>query len=435
MAAGATVPPELPKPVATVLRCITRSAQLALRAGAHLQVVNAAIQLWNVLRALSTAGARVLTAHYGSAAWTLKPPAAAEEDVGAGRGTGTWSCTAAPASAARLTRPLLDALLDAVEAVKAGAATLATAPQPVAPAHAARFPDFPAPRPRTPGAPRSERYDGSVLSLGSDAPRSAWMLEDTQLDYALISRIVVVGMGALVAGGRPAAALATGRRWAVLSDGAFDEAVMPACLVAAPRAGEDVQPFAAALSAVLVDKRDALCLLDAARHSAAVLGARDALVVASDVLRPPRRGAAARSHPGSGARSTAAKSLRSGVSRASTVDASARAVVRALQPACVQALRCCTLLADCARPVQSQYEEVIKALQAAGETHAQALACHELGDVHLQQGDAAHATSLWNDALDIITGPYQVQQCARMLQPCSVMRCLVSCEYRRRSPL
>ena len=57
-------------------------------------------------------------------------------------------------------------------------------------------------------------------------------------------------MAALTAGGRAAAALAIGRRWTALSDGVFDETIMPALLAAAPRAGEDVQPFAAALSRV-----------------------------------------------------------------------------------------------------------------------------------------------------------------------------------------
>lgn len=86
--------------------------------------------------------------------------------------------------------------------------------------------------------------------MGSDAPPSAWLLTDNQLDYSLINRVVLAFMGALTAGGRAAAAVAVGRRWAALSDGVFDESLMPACLAAAPRSGEDVQPFAAALSRV-----------------------------------------------------------------------------------------------------------------------------------------------------------------------------------------
>lgn len=58
--------------------------------------------------------------------------------------------------------------------------------------------------------------------------------------------------------------------------------------------------------------------------------------------------------------------------------------------------------------MQAQYEEVIRTLQAAAETHAQALACNELGDVQVQRGDITQATALWNDSLDLITGPYQV---------------------------
>ena len=58
--------------------------------------------------------------------------------------------------------------------------------------------------------------------------------------------------------------------------------------------------------------------------------------------------------------------------------------------------------------LQAQYENVIKTLQAAAETHMQALACNELGDVQVQRGDVTQATALWNDSLDLITGPYQV---------------------------
>ena len=86
--------------------------------------------------------------------------------------------------------------------------------------------------------------------MGSDAPPSAWLLVDGQLDYSLINRVVLAIMGALTAGGRAAAAVALGQRWAALSDGVFDESIMPALLAAAPRAGEDVQPFAAALARV-----------------------------------------------------------------------------------------------------------------------------------------------------------------------------------------
>lgn len=86
--------------------------------------------------------------------------------------------------------------------------------------------------------------------MGSDAPPSAWLLTNGQLDYSLINRIVIAIMGVLTAGGHAGAAVAVGRRWTTLSDGVFDETLMPACLAAAPRAGEDVQPFAAALARV-----------------------------------------------------------------------------------------------------------------------------------------------------------------------------------------
>jgi hypothetical protein len=109
---------------------------------------------------------------------------------------------------------------------------------------------FPATRPHTPGAPISEPYDGSVLSLGSDAPPNAWILSNGQIDFSLVNRIVLAIMGALTAGGRPAAAVHIGRRWAHVSDGVFDESLMPACMAAAPKAGVDVQPFAASLSRV-----------------------------------------------------------------------------------------------------------------------------------------------------------------------------------------
>lgn len=126
---------------------------------------------------------------------------------------------------------------------------------------------FPAGRPRTPGAPVSEPYEGSVLSMGSDAPPSAWILANNQLDYSLVNRMVLAAMSALAGAGRAAAAVGIGCRWAALSDGVFDESIMPACIAAAPRAGNDVQPFAAALSKVRSLGYHCLLMIFLVRHT------------------------------------------------------------------------------------------------------------------------------------------------------------------------
>lgn len=55
---------------------------------------------------------------------------------------GRWSCEAAPDNIPRLLRPIVEALLDVVEGIKTSEICLATAPQPVADAHAQQFPGF-----------------------------------------------------------------------------------------------------------------------------------------------------------------------------------------------------------------------------------------------------------------------------------------------------
>lgn len=58
--------PQLPEELLLMLRCITRSAQHALRSHAWLQVVNVAIQAWNVLRAVCDCAPRAITMHTGT---------------------------------------------------------------------------------------------------------------------------------------------------------------------------------------------------------------------------------------------------------------------------------------------------------------------------------------------------------------------------------
>lgn len=322
---------EARRQVCTVLRCIARSAQLAGRSGSWLQVANAVLQVWNAMRRLCDDDPGVLSAPAGSAAWVLvppevadgEPPAEAVEDGKAGAAAegggdgqagpqGRWTCTAAPENTPRLLRAALEPLLTLTAALKVGDSVLATSVLPIAPDDAEKFDGFPEKRPRTPGAPESVTYAGSIMSLGSDKPASLWVVKDTQLDFEQLTQVVLAAVTALLAGGRPAAALGLGTQWSALTDGAFDEHVMPLCLQAAPRAGADAQPFAAALALVVRDKRAALCTLETVRHAARALGVTSALAAVpapkltkARSVRPRQVGAAI------GARSRAASSVRS----------------------------------------------------------------------------------------------------------------------------
>lgn len=51
---------------APIICCITRSSQHALRAHAWLQVINAAVQAWNALRALGGCAPRAITMYAGT---------------------------------------------------------------------------------------------------------------------------------------------------------------------------------------------------------------------------------------------------------------------------------------------------------------------------------------------------------------------------------
>lgn len=63
---NASQQPQLPQELLLLLRCITRSAQHALRSHAWLQVINAAIQAWNALRAIGDCAPRTITMHAGN---------------------------------------------------------------------------------------------------------------------------------------------------------------------------------------------------------------------------------------------------------------------------------------------------------------------------------------------------------------------------------
>lgn len=324
----------------SVLQCIARSAQLAARCGSWLQVVNAVLHAWNAIRRMCDDDQALFKHAAGSAEWVLVSPEPSETDPppetqpevevgadgesspaaeGSGEGEvapqGRWTCTAAPQNVPRLLRAALEPLLTLTAAIKSGDVIMPTAVGPIASEDAAKFDGFPKKRPRTPGAPQSVSYAGSVLSLGSDKPGSPWFLEERQLDFDQLTQVVLAGATALLAGGRPAAALALGEQWAMLTDGAFDEMVMPLCLQAAPRVGVDAQPFAAALALVVRDKRAALCTLETVRHAAHALGVQSVLAAApAPKLRKARSVKPGQSGGGSGARSRAASSVRSGLS-------------------------------------------------------------------------------------------------------------------------
>eukprot|EP00892_Ulva_mutabilis_P009551 jgi/Ulvmu1/6969/UM033_0026.1 len=389
-----------------VLRSVARAANLASRCGSWLQVANAAIQAWNAIRALCDDDPRLFDDVAAAAEWTCVPherpdeqadapaepegagaseaevPEPAEgEDKGAAAGPhGRWECTPAPESVPRLLRSVLEPLLELTSKMKCADAVLATSVMPMAEADMQKFAEFPGPRPRTPGAPESVTYAGSVMSLGSDRPASLWFLEAKQLDFDQLTQVVLAGVTALLAGGRPAAALDVGVRWSEVTDGAFDEGVMPLCLQAAPRAGVDVQPFASALAIVVRGKREALCTLETVRHAARALGVPSPLAATpAPKLKKARSVKASTMRQGSVARSRMASSLRSGMSSGTLAD----------------------------EQLMARYTEAIAALQKVAEKEAQAQASSELGDIWLHHGDVRQATTAWHDCLDLITGPYQ----------------------------
>ena len=61
--------------------------------------------------------------------------------------------------------------------------------------------------------------------------------------------------------------------------------------------------------------------------------------------------------------------------------------------------------------LQAMYRNAISALRASGEKGAQVRAAAELGDVHAHASELPEATTLWCQALDLLTGPYQVRIC------------------------
>lgn len=316
-----------------VFRSISRAAQLASQCEGWLQVVNAAILAWNAMRGLCEDDEQLFVNAAGTAEWVCVPQAEPEAapDGDAADGTevvrdearvagnddagplGRWTCSAAPENLPRLVRAGIEPLLELVGAMKSGDVVLATSVTPIADADQQKFAGFPAKRPRTPGAPESVAFEGSVLSLGSDKPTSRWFLEVKQLDFDQLTQVVLAAATALLAGGRPAAALDMGARWSALTDGTFDEHVIPLCLHAAPRAGADLQPFAAALAVVVRDKREALCALEALRHAARALGDTMALAATpSPCLKKARSVKPRATRKLSMARSRGASSMRSG---------------------------------------------------------------------------------------------------------------------------
>ena len=66
------------------------------------------------------------------------------------------------------------------------------------------------------------------------------------------------------------------------------------------------------------------------------------------------------------------------------------------------------------RRLQGLYQEALTALRSGGEKRAQAHAGAELGDVLASCGRLKEATGAWNDALDLLAGPYQVWQIVRI---------------------
>lgn len=72
--------------------------------------------------------------------------------------------------------------------------------------------------------------------------------------------------------------------------------------------------------------------------------------------------------------------------------------------------------------------QVIEVLKQRGEKAHLVLATHELGDVHAHFGNWRGASVAWNDALDMLLGPYQARRAGvSMCGPVGSGRQLRSC--------
>ncbi|KAG1679321.1 hypothetical protein FOA52_009353 [Chlamydomonas sp. UWO 241] len=304
--------------------------------------------------------------------------------------------TNARANTGRALRAATDALLSMVAALRAGT-----------PLHAGVVP-----LPSVDG--RGEDGDGggdfddaasyatSNFSYGSDLQADEWFRR-VPLDMAFLNRLVLLVLTVLGRMRRWHAVLSLGEEWLALSEGAFNEKVLPVLMAAAAETGAPSARMQATMEAVMRDKNQALDNLDSVRALAKKRLGEASVLAGSGVGSNVRKkkgvrtgragpgGAPAADSDGEGLAfgdnaSTAASSYTNGTSTTFRT--------RASQP-------------DHAR-VPGEYEKVIEFLKKRGEKGAMILAMNEMGDVHAHFGNWRAATTAWSDALDTLLGPYQV---------------------------
>ncbi|KAG2499074.1 hypothetical protein HYH03_003257 [Edaphochlamys debaryana] len=441
------LPPDGITPPLEAMMHYARAAQLAARGGAWVELANAARHAWNLARGvLSTDPA--LTAALPKVTWEMRewpeplvPPegflqAAAnpgdkkgakkggkkEEERGktpaktpgsptarsSGRGKKGQGEELPPpprlyplpqgsrSNMARAVRALTDALMEFVSRLRDGLQV----PTWIAPMDVAGGAGGKARR----GGEEDPRPDTAVsdsqFSYGSDLQVDIWFKEGP-LDLAWVSRYMALVAVVLSRGGRWHTLVELGRTWARLSEGVFNERIMPWLLQAAPKAGVDPGAFQAAMDALIRDKNQALDQLDKVRTLARErLG--DIPLMAQGMghkVRKKKKRAGMPLVPGSGAGggggsaggpNSDAASL---VSAAYTYRTASTYKTKASQPDFIR--------------IPAEYEKVIELLKRRNEKGAMILASHELGDTHAHFGNWGGAVTAWNDTLDTLLGPYQ----------------------------
>lgn len=110
---------------------------------------------------------------------------------------------------------------------------------------------------RTGKPPQPPPYAPSEFDFGSDVDADKWFAE-CSLDMAWVSKFVEMVLLVLLKMQRWNGLLCVGREWVALSQGLFDEAVLPMLVLAAGKAGADTSGMSAALEVLVRDKNVAL---------------------------------------------------------------------------------------------------------------------------------------------------------------------------------
>ncbi|MEW5312856.1 MAG: hypothetical protein WDW38_004457 [Sanguina aurantia] len=270
---------------------------------------------------------------------------------------------------------------------------------------------------RTGKPPQPPPYAPSEFDFGSDVDADKWFAE-CSLDMAWVSKFVEMVLLVLLKMQRWNGLLCVGREWVALSQGLFDEAVLPMLVLAAGKAGADTSGMSAALEVLVRDKNVALDHLSKVRLlvrerlgetsllSATVGGkARKKRRPLAPAQQPPRPGTAEALSSGDDAPFAAADGTGSSTQRSMEAAAS---VVSATYTQHTAGTNKSKLSQPDFLRLPAEYVKVIEVLKKRGGRAHLVLATHELGDVHAHFGDWRGASVAWNDALDMLLGPYQV---------------------------